>query len=225
MLSRALRWIVLLILLVVTAPACSHEDSRNTSVETPHGPAVGAPPPLAAVINRSSPASDAFGGFRCAGVLVAPEVVATARHCLRGARPGTVDVIVGAGNLCRGSSIPGERIHVRAVEGPVGPSRLADLALLRLATRAHVPPADIAPTSGRTELAAYGWGRYQSRFSCTPEVALLATSLDSDCTKDARLLPPTVAHLCARDRLGEGTPALVTPADPHSYAVLAVSSS
>jgi secreted trypsin-like serine protease len=108
-----------------------------------------------AILNASAPQELVWANSFCSGVLVAPDVVVTAAHCLGdGPRP---DVLVGVENLCEGA-FGGERIAVTAIV--FGSGEATGLALLRLADEASFVPATLAtgssPSSG---LVATGWGR------------------------------------------------------------------
>ena len=57
-------------------------------------------------------------------------LLASASHCVKGGDASIVDAVVGAGNLCKGQPVPGERIAVTEILFPMDP--LGEVALLRL---------------------------------------------------------------------------------------------
>lgn len=115
---------------------------------------------LVAVVNRSTPADDLVGSYRCAGVLVTSTMVATALHCVVDARSQSLDVVVGAQNLCRTAPVVGERRRVVAIHVPADAARGGDLAVLELGAPSSEPPATLGrwPSQPR-RLIAIGWGR------------------------------------------------------------------
>lgn len=88
------------------------------------------------------------GGAICTGVLVAPDLVLTARHCVEGARakPATMRF---AADFSQGQSAALRRgAEVILPSEAVTPSRANDVALLRLQTAIDpevVPPISLAP--------------------------------------------------------------------------------
>ena len=112
-----------------------------------------APSTLVALISHTAPVDDVAPTHFCGGVLVAPDLVATAAHCLTDRAPSSIDAIVGADNLCSTAAIDGSRLAVTAFE-PLDTS--ADIALIRLAEPSPVTPASL--TTSDSEPVAWGWG-------------------------------------------------------------------
>lgn len=123
---------------------------------------VGYPVPgVVALVLARSPVDDPYHGQFCAGVLVAPDTVLTAAHCVRGRLPRSIGVIIEADNLCRGEPIDGTRLDVSAIY--VHPSYdqqsgRFDLAELTLAASTHARPRVVSDGSALGGATAYGWG-------------------------------------------------------------------
>jgi len=118
-------------------------------------PVAPAPPGfLAALINSSAPRNDVSGTQFCAGVLVSKHVVLTAAHCVRGRTPASIDVVVGANNLCSTGPITGQRLHVRSIRR----SATLDAAELTIESAATATPARIAKRATKF-YEAWGWGK------------------------------------------------------------------
>ncbi|MEV0186650.1 trypsin-like serine protease [Streptomyces sp. NPDC050625] len=77
-------------------------------------------------------------------------------------RPGSVDAVVGADDLCRGAPVQGRRLRVvRTLLAPRTTSGTPDAALLVLSSRTRTPPAALPSRHGSTPArgTAFGWGR------------------------------------------------------------------
>ena len=121
------------------------------------------PASLVAVLGSNAPGDDLSASSFCAGVLTAPDIVTTAAHCLADRDPERIDVQVSADNVCAGSEVGGERLHV--IEVRTDP--VLDLAELVLESPAQSSPAQSSPAqsspakgaSGEaSSLTAWGWG-------------------------------------------------------------------
>jgi len=131
------------------------------------------PPTLVSLVSHTAPSDDVASTHFCGGVLVAPDLVATAAHCLTDRSPASIDAIVGADNLCSTAAIGGDRLAVAAFE-PLDTA--ADIALLRLASSSSVSPT--AFTSSTTDPVAWGWGTRSpgGLGSCTARPVALAVT-------------------------------------------------
>lgn len=208
--------LVLLLLLLLAWPAAA-QDTRIP----PRGallPGIGAEDPRRPVNRRLSP-WDALGrvqtelGGRCTGVLVAPDRVLTAAHCLVSPRsrqfvqPGSVHFLLG---YDRGQWTAQARVRAYVTgegydtaRGPAG----ADWALLTLDRRIADPrralPLLRTPPPPRTPMMLAGY--QQDR----PEVLLADTGCRILGLQAGREGLPTLLHDCAGTRGASGAPLLV----------------
>ncbi|MGK7863961.1 trypsin-like serine peptidase [Falsiroseomonas sp. E2-1-a4] len=208
----------LLALLLLATPA--QAQLPGVADSTARRPVTVAEAPWSSLVRVQSEA-----GGRCTGVLIAPDRVLTAAHCLvarltrRLVLPGRVHVLAGydRGNFTAHAT--GARLQVGPgfrpeTSGPIG----ADWALLRLATPLPGPTLPLAATLPAAGAAAMLGGWQQDRAH-----ALLA---DTDCQVQAvlrdaegRLL---LRHGCAATRGVSGGPLLVRHGEGWAVAGVAV---
>jgi secreted trypsin-like serine protease len=158
-LARACPWQVRLALpiMLLLVSGCGGEGVTRA-------PSSATAPAVVALVDRSSPPTDRFAGQFCGGVLVAPRLVLTSARCVTEREPGSIDAVVGAGNLCDVSPATGQRLQVAAVETyeeRFAGSAEMDAALLTLSAPASAEPAELpaGPDSRPVSGTAIGWGR------------------------------------------------------------------
>ncbi|MFI5734112.1 trypsin-like serine protease [Kribbella sp. NPDC051587] len=102
-----------------------------------------------------------FGAQSCAATLVSSIELVTAAHCVRTRRPASLDVVIGADNLCSTAPITGERIQISAIH--IDPDPRLDRATLTTLHPATTPPILTKPVptqpAATGDLVAVGWGR------------------------------------------------------------------
>jgi secreted trypsin-like serine protease len=140
------------------------------------------------------------GKFRCGAALIAPQWLATAKHCIVRANPDTVRV--GGTTLNSGEEIPIEE----AIPRPGGEDAIlgADFALIKLAKPSTSAPVGIVsgPLDNGAHVRIIGHGLTCPSRGCgePPEqLQELDTTLVSGC-----LLQDTETELCVGDRSGKG---------------------
>ncbi len=145
---------IVAVLTLVLAIALDQPSARPTAGR----PAVG----VVALVLATAPLNDPYHGQLCGGVLVAPDTVLTAAHCVTGFTPHSFEVIVLADNLCRGAPIDGARLGVVAIARHPAYNPATgrfDLAALTLASPAGGGRrADPRQGSVGMRVTAYGWG-------------------------------------------------------------------
>lgn len=160
-------------------------------------------PGIAAIINASAPSDDIFHGQFCGGTLVAPSGVLTAAHCVFGRRAESLDVVVGADNLCQDGAIDGDRVRVAAITihhlyDPV--AGRYDLAMLELERPSRDPVVPIAQGAGVGHAVALGWGRASPGgvATCRLERVSLEVLSPEEC---ARVIPVAGTRMFAQSSM------------------------
>ncbi|WP_353651479.1 trypsin-like serine protease [Nakamurella sp. A5-74] len=199
-----------------------------------------------ALVNHSAPQDDLFSGQFCGAVAVRPEFAITASHCVDHRSASSIDVVLGADDICRttdGGPVPGIRIRVAEILPHAPGASSSDLSLLRLAV--PVSPYSIASTL--TEASdnppqrgtAAGWGHsaISYAYSCTLKRFDLQQDAPKNCEdglerstalQASLQISPDIPQWCAIARPGSdntcvgdsGGPVYTTDADPRVFAVV-----
>ncbi|MCG8152270.1 trypsin-like serine protease [Pimelobacter simplex] len=172
-------------------PTSARNRHQTTAEETEASSAV------VALVSHATPARDLFGGFRCAGVLVAPTVVLTARHCVAGLSADQLDVVVNPVDLCG----PDPENEMRSPIREIRPTADIDLAVVVMRSSATTSPARIASVlpDARAQLVAVGWGRQATTAPCQRSATGLSFAPAADCARAISHLPRQARRwqLCA----------------------------
>jgi protease YdgD len=186
----------------------------GTALAQPAMPGVPAADPRRAVAVEAAPWSSLVriqseAGGQCTGVLVAPDRVLTAAHCLLAGRtraalrPDRVNVLAfyDRGGF-RARTVAASWRTGPGFDGQAGGPRGADWAVLRLAAPLPAPALPVAAASAGMAAMLGGWQTDRAH-------ALLA---DTDCRVEGALRDPggpLLRHSCAATRGSSGGPLLV----------------
>lgn len=195
---------------------------------------------VVALISASAPADDVYNAQFCGGVLVGPDQVLTAAHCVIGRDASKMEALVGADNLCSNAPIEGVRTGV--IETRIHPQYEArsgqyDLARLTLERRLPVDQVratgDLTPTSEAAVVLGWGTGSLGGAAPCRLTHRVMTLSDPATCA--SRLAGEdrsfsSLSMLCAspvandwRDACaGDSGGPLIIGKDPHTGLVIGI---
>jgi secreted trypsin-like serine protease len=195
---------------------------------------------IVALLNASAPKDDVFSAQFCGGVLIEPDVVLTAAHCVVGRDPRSVQALVGADRLCIGEPLDGIRRAATRIDVHTQYDRATgrfDLARVTLDEPVRAEwVRTVEPASGAAKKGVVlGWGvtpgtgmpscrlmrtsvRTLDQESCRASVGVEGLTFDPDSMFCAVGADPGHGEACVGDSGGP----LISGNDPREGAVIGI---
>ncbi|WP_376716526.1 trypsin-like serine protease [Microbacterium aquilitoris] len=112
---------------------------------------------VVALVNASAVDGDLYSGQFCGGVVMSPDQIVTASHCVASRSASTVAVVDGIEDLCVGRAGASSIALVEAIE--VRPGTSGELTSLQLTTPLPGRASSESLPIPATGMTALGWGR------------------------------------------------------------------